>query len=81
MVTNEIKKKRIFYSRKIKPLRSNDSQSWLNAIKKVGYSKNNSQVFLSNHENGERLTTEDVSEEINKYFVNYYRLQQIHFKV
>ena len=69
-VTNEIRKeKRMFHNRKIKPLRNNDSKSWWNAIKKIGYSKNNSKVFLSNPENGEPLTSEDASKEINKYFV------------
>ena len=66
MVTNEIRKE------KIKPLRNNDSKSWWNAIKKIGYSKNNSKVFLSNPENGEPLTSVDASEEINKYFINLY---------
>ena len=40
-VTEEIRKeKRIYYNKKIKPLRNNDSKSWWNAVKKLAYSKN-----------------------------------------
>ena len=70
-VTKEIKReKRRFYNKKIKPLRSSDSKSWWNAIKKVCGINNKKKIFLSNPVNGKPLTSEDAAEEINKYFVN-----------
>ena len=85
-VTNEIKKEKAsFYNKKIKPLRNSDPKSWWNAIKKVCNNKKGTKIHLTNPDNGEPLSSEDVAEEINKYFANltkeYSTIHQHHLAV
>jgi hypothetical protein len=70
-VSEEIKKaKKTFYAKKIRLLRSNDHKSWWSTIKKICNSSKNQQIFLTNPENGEPLTSSESAEEINNYLVN-----------
>jgi hypothetical protein len=55
-----------FYAKK--PLQSNDPKSWWSTIKNPCNSSKNQQIFLTNSENGEPLTSS--AEEINNYLVN-----------
>ena len=59
-----------FYAKKIRPLQSNDPKSWWSTIKKICNSIKNQQIFLTNSENGEPLTSSESAEEINNYLVN-----------
>ena len=59
-----------FYAKKIRPLQSNDPKSWWSTIKKICNSSKNQQIFLTNSENGEPLTSSESAEEINNYLVN-----------
>jgi hypothetical protein len=70
-VSEEIEKaKKTFYAKKIRPPRSNDPKSWWSTIKKIGNSSKNQQIFFTNSENGESLTSSESAEEINNYLVN-----------
>ena len=65
-VSEEIKKaKKTFYAKKIRPLRSNDPKFWWSTIKKICSSSKNQQIFLTNPENGEPLTSSESAKEIN----------------
>jgi hypothetical protein len=70
-VSEEIEKaKKTFYAKKIRPPRSNDPKFWWSTIKKIGNSSKNQQIFFTNSENGESLTSSESAEEINNYLVN-----------